>query len=126
MKHHYQQLIKIIGFLCALCVSHLSFADASSYDNQVAKELYVSQQCCASSSISYCDISAGHYVCKNGTYSACICTQQTSVSAKPLSPIGCCTWHGGVMEGKFGQVVCRDGSLSEVCGDQSLLNRLNL
>lgn len=74
-----------------------------------------SQQCCGAHSISYCDLSSGHYVCNDGGYSTCICTEQASVSAYQQLNLGCCLWHNGVAANSLGQVVCNDGSLSEVC-----------
>lgn len=79
-----------------------------------------SQQCCAPHGISYCDLSAGHYVCNDGGYSACICQETTSVTAKKELMLGCCTWHGGIIKSEFGEVICADGSRSEVCSIQSM------
>lgn len=81
-------------------------------------EISVSSHCCEPSGISYCDLSSGHYVCNDGGYSTCICTPHAAVTAYSRLLIGCCVWHGGVIDSSLGQVICADGSLSEVCSLQ--------
>jgi hypothetical protein len=67
--------------------------------------------------ISYCDASAGRYVCINGEYSSCYCTRHAVMDIQALA--GCCLWHGGVMKSAVNWVICRDGSLSEACSLQN-------
>ena len=78
-------------------------------------EIQESRNCCYASGISYCDATSGHYVCKDGGYSACLCTNGAPVSTYRQLALGCCLWHGGVVASTLGQVVCADGSLSSVC-----------
>ncbi|WP_214608461.1 hypothetical protein [Legionella maceachernii] len=77
------------------------------------------QLCChAMGGISYCDSVAGRYVCNNGYYSTCYCTRHAVMNLQKLS--GCCLWQGGVMAvNELGNVVCNNGSISEVCSLQN-------
>ncbi len=65
--------------------------------------------------ISYCDSSAGRYVCNNGFYSSCYCTIHAVMDIQKIE--GCCLWQGGVfnVEEDTGLVVCNNGGVSEVC-----------
>lgn len=64
--------------------------------------------------IQYCDSSAGRFVCRNGSYSACYCTKRAVMDLQHVA--GCCTWQGGVMVvSPTGLVVCNNGAISEVC-----------
>jgi hypothetical protein len=74
-----------------------------------------SDTCCAGEmgGIAYCDSSASRFVCKNGGYSSCYCTQHAIMDLQKLK--GCCLWHGGVLRADIGLVVCNDGSYSEEC-----------
>ncbi|WP_174901052.1 neurogenic locus notch [Legionella hackeliae] len=69
--------------------------------------------------ISYCDTSAGRYVCSNGYYSSCYCTRHAVMDLQKLQ--GCCLWQGGVLtvDDATGVVVCNNGGVSEVCSLQS-------
>lgn len=87
--------------------------------SESTNEIQESRNCCYSTGISYCDATAGHYVCKDGSYSACLCTNQAPVSTYRQLALGCCLWHGGVVASSLGQVVCADGSLSPVCSLQN-------
>lgn len=72
--------------------------------------------CCAKmGGVSYCDSSAGRFVCNNGFYSACYCTRHSVMDLQLLK--GCCLWQGGVLptQDRTGLVVCNDGSISEEC-----------
>lgn len=76
--------------------------------------------CCAGKygGISYCDSSAGRYVCKNGEYSVCYCTRHAVMDLQKIE--GCCLWQGGVFRvTETGIVVCNNGGISEICGLQS-------
>ncbi len=75
-----------------------------------------STSCCGGNrgGLSYCDSSAGRYVCRNGEYSNCYCTRHAVMDMQRLA--GCCLWHGGVMKTEYNLVVCRDGTQSEECG----------
>lgn len=68
--------------------------------------------------ISYCDSSAGRFVCHNGFYSACYCTRHAVMDLQLLQ--GCCLWRGGVLPtyDTSGLVICNDGSASEECSLQ--------
>lgn len=75
--------------------------------------------CCNSmGGVKYCDSSAGRYVCSNGYYSACYCTRHAVMDLQKIQ--GCCLWKGGVLkqDQANGFVVCRDGSVSELCSLQ--------
>jgi hypothetical protein len=74
--------------------------------------------CCDSmGGISYCDSSAGRYVCKNGDYSACYCTIHAVMDLQKIA--GCCLWQGGVFQvDELGLVICNNGSISEICSMQ--------
>lgn len=87
--------------------------------SESVNEIQESKKCCYPNGISYCDATAGHYVCKDGGYSACLCTNQAPVSTYRQLALGCCLWHGGVVASSLGQVVCADGSLSSVCSLQN-------
>jgi hypothetical protein len=64
--------------------------------------------------ISYCDSSAGRYVCNNGFISSCYCTRHAVMDLQHLE--GCCLWQGGVMSTTVdGVVLCNDGTASVVC-----------
>jgi len=77
-------------------------------------------RCCGAHGISYCDTTAGHYVCNDGGYSACICTEQAVITGYEQFMTGCCVWHGGVISSDLGEVICADGTLSAVCSLQYL------
>lgn len=96
------------------------FGLSQAYAAPHEKEITESQQCCGQSGISYCDLSAGHYVCKSGDYSTCICTENTPVTSYKQFLTGCCLWHGGIAVNEWGEVICADGTVSEVCSEQSL------
>jgi len=78
----------------------------------------VQAQCCDKmSGIKYCDSSAGRYVCQNGDYSSCYCTRHAIMDLQKFQ--GCCMWQGGVKKlDDRGQVLCRDGTSSEICALQ--------
>src|SRR5437868_13156629 len=67
------------------------------------------QLCCQGmGGISYCDSSAGRYVCNNGYYSACYCTRHAVMDLQKLQ--GCCLWQGGDMTtSATGLVICNNG-----------------
>jgi hypothetical protein len=63
----------------------------------------------------YCDSSAGRMVCSNGEYSTCYCTRHAVMNLQKLR--GCCLWQGGVLKTDInGHVLCRNGTVSEICG----------
>lgn len=66
----------------------------------------------------YCDTSAGRTVLNNGSYSKLYCRNHAIMDLQTLH--SCCTWAGGVLAVKNGDVICRNGTLSAVC---SLQNR---
>jgi hypothetical protein len=106
----------ILSVFLSLIFPLLSWAS----DTSDAQEVQGALKCCASNSISYCDISSGHYVCSDGGYSQCICTVSTAMSRYAQLPLGCCLWHGGVAVNNYGQVICKDGTFSSICSIQSL------
>lgn len=68
--------------------------------------------------IRYCDSSAGRYVCQNGDYSTCYCTRHAIMDLQKLE--GCCLWQGGVFKiSDDRQVLCNNGSVSEICTIQN-------
>lgn len=74
------------------------------------------KNCCGEmGGISYCDSSAGRYVCNNGYYSSCYCTRHAVMDLQKLE--GCCLWQGGVLkvDDVNGAVVCNNGGISEIC-----------
>ncbi|CDZ78891.1 hypothetical protein BN59_03206 [Legionella massiliensis] len=75
--------------------------------------------CCGDmGGISYCDSSAGRYVCNNGYYSSCYCNRHAVMNLQKLE--GCCLWQGGVLTvADTGAVICNNGSVSEVCSLQN-------
>ena len=79
----------------------------------------VCRDCCADmGGISYCDSSAGRYVCQNGNYSSCYCTRHAVMDLERVR--GCCLWQGGVMlVDPVGLVICNNGGVSEVCSLQT-------
>lgn len=76
---------------------------------------YGHTQCCQDmGGISYCDGSAGRYICKSGDFSSCYCKKTAVMDLQNIQ--GCCTWHGGVFKTTdLNQVICNDGTLSEIC-----------
>ena len=115
------------AFFLFLFMAIPSFADSSNAaltgnanSSQSTSEIVQSKKCCYGSGISYCDATAGHYVCNDGGYSACLCTNQAPVSTYRQLALGCCLWHGGVVASSLGQVVCADGSMSDVCSLQDV------
>lgn len=74
-------------------------------------------QCCEKmGGLRYCDTSAGRCVCNNGYYTACYCTRHAVMDLQLIQ--GCCQWQGGVASTDNGVVLCRDGSVSELCTRQ--------
>lgn len=71
--------------------------------------------CCGKmGGISYCDSSAGRYVCNNGFYSSCYCTRHAVMDLQHLE--GCCLWQGGVLNiTPEGLVICNNGGASTIC-----------
>ena len=71
--------------------------------------------CCYKSQISYCDVSAGRYVCDNGDYSSCYCSKQAVINSSKV--VGCCLWKGGVfkVEAQTNLVICNNGGVSAEC-----------
>lgn len=65
----------------------------------------------------YCDTSGGRMVLNNGSYSQLYCRRSAVMNFQSLS--GCCTWNGGVMLVKQGNVICNDSSVSPVCSLQN-------
>lgn len=78
--------------------------------------------CCGGmGGISYCDSSAGRYVCQNGDYSVCYCTRHAVMDLQFIQ--GCCIWQGGVRTvTALGKVICRDGTEAEICSLQTKMN----
>lgn len=70
--------------------------------------------------ISYCDSSAGRYVCNNGYFSSCYCTRHAVMDLQDVQ--GCCLYHGGVLPriSTYGIVMCRDGTIAELCSIQTV------
>lgn len=99
------RLIKMIAAFFLLCT--LSFSNA-----------FAGNCCNNMGGIKYCDSSAGRYVCSNGYYSSCYCTRRAVMDLQKIQ--GCCLWKGGVLAENVGNglVICRDGSVSELCSLQ--------
>lgn len=68
----------------------------------------------------YCDTSTGRTVLNNGSYSQLYCRYSAIMNYQTLH--GCCSWAGGVLAVKNGDVICKDGSLSSVCSLQNQSN----
>jgi hypothetical protein len=77
------------------------------------------QSCCSGmGGISYCDSSAGFYVCNNGHYSTCYCDRHAVMDFQALE--GCCMWQGGIYKTtRSGKVICRNGQEAEICSIQN-------
>lgn len=100
-----QALKSILLLLFALCINTSTMAHRC-----------IKTDCCRGmGGIHYCDSSAGRFVCRNGDFSTCYCTRHAVMDFQELK--GCCLWQGGVVEDPdiYGMVVCRDGSISEIC-----------
>jgi hypothetical protein len=82
--------------------------------------------CCSRmGGISYCDSSAGRYVCQNGDYSSCYCTRHAVMDLQKIA--GCCLWQGGVFKvSETGLVICNNGGVSEICSIQPPKQRVAL
>jgi hypothetical protein len=72
-------------------------------------------RCCEGyGGILYADSSSGRFVCQNGSISQCYSTRHAVMDLQKFK--GCCMWNGGVKKvTPKGQVVCRDGVISEIC-----------
>ena len=82
---------------------------------------YCDNCCAAKGGINYCDSSAGRYVCSDGDYSSCYCTRHAVMNLQRIK--GCCLWQGGVLKvAPTGDVVCNNGSISEICSIHSIAN----
>ncbi len=64
----------------------------------------------------YCDTSAGRIVLNDGDYSKSYCRFNAVMDLQNIHE--CCTWQGGVLLVRLGQVICRDGSVSPICSIQ--------
>lgn len=86
----------------------------------------VCPDCCSRmGGISYCDSSAGRYVCKNGYYSSCYCTRHAVMDLQRIQ--GCCLWQGGVMAvDPMGLVICNNGGVSEICSLQTPVKSVSM
>lgn len=68
--------------------------------------------------VSYCDSTAGRYVCNNGFHSSCYCTRHAVMDMQKFE--GCCIWQGGVLDANdMGLVICNNGGVSESCSIQT-------
>ena len=65
----------------------------------------------------YCDTTAGRTVLDNGSYSKLYCRYTAIMDIQTIH--GCCSWAGGVLGVKNGNVICRNGTLSAVCSLQN-------
>lgn len=115
MKNKYSKLL-----ILAIMTFDLSLT-AFANNAESIREVEESARCCAPNGISYCDRTAGHYVCNDGGYSACICTETAPVSTYRQLALGCCLWHGGVAKDTMGKIICGDGTTSDVCSLQNPL-----
>lgn len=81
--------------------------------------LSIANCCKGMGGIQYCDSSAGRFVCHNGYYSSCYCTDHAVMDLQKIA--GCCLWHGGVLkqDEANGIVICNDGAVSATCTYQS-------
>lgn len=114
MQYLFRPLLKII-FILTCSISH---AASHAVDPACDKNFipFCDKQLCCNDmgGVSYCDSSAGRYVCNNGYYSACYCTRHAVMDLQQLS--GCCLWQGGVMATTpTGLVLCNNGGVSEIC-----------
>lgn len=74
--------------------------------------------------VSYCDASAGRFVCNNGYYSSCYCSRHAVMDLEKIK--GCCLWQGGVMTtDDDGSVICNNGGVSELCTTQNAMDKLS-
>lgn len=63
--------------------------------------------------VRYCDSSTGLNVNQNGDYGSSYCTRHAVMDMQKFA--GMCMWHGGVAKITDKQeVICNDGSLSEL------------
>lgn len=117
-------LIKKITFLMGLLLSYSIQAEP----------------CPGIGKVSYCDASSGRYILENGDYSTCYCNLPPSGplyisnggtitygsrAVMDLQTVaGCCLWHGGVLRlCTNSQVICNDGSVSDVCSPLTQMRR---
>lgn len=83
---------------------------------------HAQKSCCKSKfekkvSATYCDTSAGFMVLNNGSYSKLYCRYSAIMNKQRVH--GCCTWSGGILAVKEGNVICRNGTVSAVCSIQN-------
>ena len=95
-------------FVLILCVICLSVSMSS-----IASD--ICPNCCVGyGGISYGDSSSGRFVCNNGYVSQCYSTRHAIMNLQKFK--GCCMWEGGVLKVTLkGEVICRDGQISELC-----------
>ena len=115
------ELIRILFMLVALLTIPASnvyacFSSGQSCPRDCGKK---KDTCCGGmGGISYCDSSAGRYVCQNGDYSVCYCTPHAVMDLQFIQ--GCCVWQGGVKHVTIGgSVICRNGVEAEICSKQN-------
>ncbi len=68
----------------------------------------------------YCDTTAGRTVLDNGSYSKLYCRNHAVMNLQTLH--GCCSWAGGILTVRNGNVICRNGTLSPICSLQNQNN----
>ncbi|WP_367606294.1 neurogenic locus notch [Legionella sp. W05-934-2] len=107
---------KILPFLMLICLTSNVYACfGSGSASQCPRDCGKGDTCCkGQGGISYCDSSAGRYVCNYGGYSSCYCTRHAVMDVQNVE--GCCVWQGGVLKiSPKGMVICNNGGVSEMC-----------
>jgi len=106
------KLLPLILLYCLTSTAYACFGWGSA--NQCPRDCGKETCCQKQGGISYCDSSAGRYVCKNGGYSSCYCTRHAVMDVQNVE--GCCLWQGGVSKvSTRGVVICNSGGISEMC-----------
>ncbi|MBA2656308.1 MAG: hypothetical protein H0U70_04905 [Tatlockia sp.] len=120
-----QSLVRLLALISFLTISILSQANKLPPCDTNFIPFCDKQRCCNDmGGISYCDSSAGRYVCNNGYYSACYCTRHAVMDLQKIS--GCCLWQGGVLgTTPTGLVMCNNGGISELCSLQTTTQQIS-
>lgn len=121
MNYYFTTRMRIPLSLLLFFSSTLIYADCLSslpHPSLCKKNRDVDPCCSKMGGISYCDSSAGRYVCQNGFYSSCYCTRHAIMDMQSIE--GCCIWQGGVFKvTPKGLVICNNGGVSELCSLQN-------
>lgn len=110
----FTRLLIVITLILSVTIGHAGRCGQRDKNDHSNVPCYKDKCCQSMGGISYCDSSAGRFVCGNGSYSSCYCTRHAVMDLEHIQ--GCCLWQGGVMDiDDKGLVICNNGGVSETC-----------